>query len=155
MAVELARHVKTVNGAHAQKTVGAAEHRYRLRWSPGWLAVSYLPTGVGLFQPRPAMARVGALAEVQHELVHPAGCLMYSRELDLMEGDRNRPLLATRGEESVVCMQMSARCAPPPWRSPLGVAQHCKFWSVLVPVLVLSLSLRLLLVAHGPPKNSR
>ena len=56
---------------------------------------------------------------------------MYSRELDLMEGDRNRPLLATRGEESVVCMQMSARCAPPPWRSPLGVAQHCKFWCLL------------------------
>ena len=29
---EKARYVKTVNGRQSQKTVGAGEHRYRLRW---------------------------------------------------------------------------------------------------------------------------
>ena len=29
---EKARYVKTVNGRRSQKTVGAGEHRYRLRW---------------------------------------------------------------------------------------------------------------------------
>ena len=30
-----ARHVKTVNGRQGQETVGAGEHRYRLRWIEG------------------------------------------------------------------------------------------------------------------------
>ena len=53
-----ARHVKTVNGRRSQKTVGAAKHRYRLRWSSG-IWVDH-PTEVVISLTRPALARVGA-----------------------------------------------------------------------------------------------
>ena len=52
--------MKTVNGEHAQKTVGAAEHRFRLRWFTG-LAGRATTHRVDIQLLRPASARVGVL----------------------------------------------------------------------------------------------
>ena len=62
----LAMRVKTVNTRLGGKTVGVGRHRYRLCWNPGIGAKpsNWHNRGRGTRPPRPALARVGAVAYV-------------------------------------------------------------------------------------------